>query len=365
MINSETRMIKILFKYFSFIFILILIAACSELNTDIPSVPKLNTHGDSLYNPTSPNYHPKTIAGSPNGMYDCQECHAADFSGGVAKVGCNTSNCHPSINVHVAGIVDPSSINFHGNYIKNNQWDMISCQSCHGAKYGGGEFKYSDGSSLSPTCLDCHTYVSGPENCTTCHGSPTSNAPPTDINGNTSTSERGVGAHQIHLKGGDIGRNLTCTECHNVPGGVYTPGHVDSELPAEIFMNNPRANISTNDDASPGVPIDPQQIHYIPTPAYNSADLTCSNTYCHGYFKNGNIDNKPVWNDPSTSQCGSCHGGGLGNPLPKTQSDGGNHPNSTNCSNCHGGVVDQNRNIINPSKHIDGLLNLFGNDIKF
>lgn len=357
MIKSRNSMIKILLKYYSVLLVLTFIAACSELNTDIPSVPKVSIHGDSLYSPTSPNFHPTTIAGSPNGMYDCQECHAADFSGGITGVGCNTSNCHPSISVHVQGIIDPGSENFHGNYIKNDHWDMSGCQSCHGEDYSG--------SMLSPTCLDCHTYPGGPENCTTCHGSSTSNAPPEDLNGNTATTERGVGAHQIHLKGGDIGRNLTCTECHNVPGGVYTPGHVDSELPAEIFMNNPRANTTTNDDGSPGVPIDPNQPIYIPNPVHNPADLTCSNTYCHGYFKNGNLENKPIWNDPSSSQCGSCHGGGPGNPLPKTQAQGGSHPNATNCTNCHGGVVDQNRNIINPSKHIDGLLNLNGNDIKY
>ncbi|MDZ7624446.1 MAG: CxxxxCH/CxxCH domain-containing protein [Ignavibacteriaceae bacterium] len=358
MMKSENNMTKILLTYFTFFLALILIAACSELNTDIPSVPKVNTHGDSLYNPTSPNYHPKTIAGSPNGMYDCQECHAADFSGGVAKVGCNTIDCHPTINVHVAGVIDPSSETFHGKYIRNDQWDMSGCQSCHAEDYSGGF--------VSPTCLDCHTYVGGPENCTTCHGSSTSNAPPQDLNGNTSTSERGVGAHQIHLKGGDIGRNLTCTECHNVPGGVYTPGHVDSELPAEIFMNNPRANTTTNDDSSQFnfFNIDPNQITYIPNPVYNPADLTCSNSYCHGYFKNGNIDNKPIWNDPTTSECGSCHGNGS-SPLPKTSAEGGSHPNAMNCSVCHGGVVDANLKIINPSKHIDGLLNLAGKDVKY
>jgi predicted CxxxxCH...CXXCH cytochrome family protein len=355
MIKMENSMTKILLTYFTFLLALILIAACSELNTDIPAVPEINTHGDSLYSPASENYHPKTIASSPNGWDDCKECHAADFSGGVAKAGCNTSDCHPTINVHVAGVIDPSSENFHGKYIRNDQWDMSGCQSCHAEDYSGGF--------VSPTCLDCHTYVSGPENCTTCHGSPTSNAPPRDINGNTSTSERGVGAHQIHLKGGDIGRNLTCTECHNVPGGVYTPGHVDSELPAEIFMNNPRANTITNDPSTSEY--DQNLPLFVPDPTYDPADLTCSNTYCHGYFKNGNLDNKPVWNDPSTSQCGSCHGGGPGNPLPKTTSEGGSHPNATNCANCHGGVVDQNRNIINPLKHIDGLLNLFGNDIKY
>jgi len=340
---------KYIFFYLFGIILTIFFIGCSELNNDIPSVPEVNTHGDSLYSPTSENYHPKTIANSPNGWNDCQECHAADFSGGVAKVGCNIPNCHPTIGVHVSGLIDPASENFHGKFIRNNQWDMRPCQSCHGEKYNGGY--------VSPTCNDCHTYVSGPENCTTCHGSSTSNAPPQDLNGNTSTSERGVGSHQVHLKGGEIGKNLTCTECHNVPGGVYTPGHVDSELPAEVFMNNPRANTNTNDPSTSQY--DPSLGLFEPNPSYNSNDLTCSNTYCHGYFKNGNLDNKPIWTNSATSACGSCHGDGT-NPLP-----GGNHPNSQNCSNCHSGVVDANQNIINSSKHIDGLLNLFGNDIKY
>lgn len=364
MIKMENSMTKILLTYFTFLLALILIAACSELNTDIPAVPEINTHGDSLYSPASENYHPKTIASSPNGWDDCKECHAADFSGGVAKAGCNTSECHPTINVHVAGVIDPSSENFHGNYIKNNQWDMISCQSCHGTKYGGGEFKYSDGSSLSPTCLDCHTYIGGPENCTTCHGSAASMAPPRDLDGNTSNTARGVGAHQIHLGADVSGKSLTCNDCHVVPGGVYSPGHLDSDNRAEVIFQSLIAKTITNDDSSPSVPIDPNQPTYIPAPVYNPADLTCANTYCHGYFKNGNVDNKPVWNDPSTSQCGSCHGD-VTSPLPKTVSQGGNHPNAPNCSFCHGGVVDANLKIINPSKHIDGLLNLFGNDIKY
>jgi len=362
MIKIMNLKLKYIFSYLLAIIFTICLIGCSELNTDIPSVPKVNIHGDSVYSPTSANYHPKTIAGSPNGMYDCQECHAADFSGGVTKVGCNTMDCHPSISVHVEGIIDPTSENFHGNYIKNIQWDMLSCQNCHGVKYDGGDFEYPDGSPLSPSCLDCHTYPGGPENCTTCHGSSTSNAPPQDLNGNTSTTERGVGAHQIHLKGGDIGRNLTCTECHNVPGGVYTPGHVDSELPAEIFMNNPRANTITNDPSTSEY--DSGLDLFVPSPAYNPNDLSCSNTYCHGHFKNGNLTNAPVWTNPSTSACGSCHGDGS-NPLPKIPSQGGTHPANTDCNVCHGGVVGANYNIINPSKHIDGLLNLFGNDIKY
>jgi len=52
MIKSENSMIKILLKYFSVLLVLTFIEACSELNTDIPSVPKVSIHGDSLYSPT-------------------------------------------------------------------------------------------------------------------------------------------------------------------------------------------------------------------------------------------------------------------------------------------------------------------------
>jgi predicted CxxxxCH...CXXCH cytochrome family protein len=347
------KMKYIFFYLFGIIFTIFNIG-CSELNTDIPSVPEVNTHGDSLYSPTSPNYHPKTIAGSPNGMYDCQECHDADFSGGVTSVGCNTPNCHPVIGVHVQGIVDPMSANFHGKYIRNDNWEMRTCQPCHAENYAGGL--------VSPSCLECHIYPGGPENCTTCHGSSTSNAPPKDLNGNTSTSDRGVGAHQAHLQENLVGKRVYCTECHNVPGGVYTPGHIDSDNRAEVLMNNPRANLITNDPSTSYY--DSTLMLFVPGPTYNSENLSCSNTYCHGYFKNGNLENAPVWTNASTSECGSCHGDGT-SPLPKTQSEGGSHISNPNCYICHGGVVDAELNIINSSKHIDGLLNLFGNDIKY
>lgn len=350
-------MIKTLFKYFSFLLALFLVAACSELNTDIPSVPKVNTHGDSIYVPTAENYHVNTIKNSPNGFFDCQECHASDFSGGVAGVGCD--DCHTGIGAHQSGYLDPASKGFHGNYIRNNGWDMISCQSCHGPKYAG---KVAVPDYTIPGCLECHTYYGGPENCSTCHGSKTSIAPPRDLDGNTTTDARGVGAHQVHLVGNLKGKTLTCTDCHIVPGGVYFAGHIDSDNRAEVIMNTYLANLSTNYPSTSEY--DPNLGIFVPDPVYNPADLSCSNTYCHGYFKNGNLDNKPVWTNPATSACGSCHGNGT-SPLPKTVAEGGSHPGNTNCSVCHGGVVDANLKIINPSKHIDGLLNLFGSDIKY
>jgi predicted CxxxxCH...CXXCH cytochrome family protein len=262
----------------------------------------------------------------------------------------------PTVTVHGEGVDSVNSPNFHGNLVKQNNWNLTLCTDCHGVDYDGGL--------VNESCLGCHIYPGGPENCTTCHGSLTSNAPPKDLNGNTSTGERGVGAHQVHLKGNSNGKTLTCTECHNVPGGLYTPGHIDSELPAEVLFNNYLANLSTNGPSTSEY--DPTLPLFVPDPVYNSSDLTCTNTYCHGYFKNGNLDNAPVWTNPASAACGTCHGDPTtGQALPKTDSEGGTHPDSESCSACHGGVVEADLKFINPSKHIDGKLNLFGDDIVY
>ncbi|MCW9064774.1 MAG: CxxxxCH/CxxCH domain-containing protein [Ignavibacteriaceae bacterium] len=260
----------------------------------------------------------------------------------------------PTVSVHPEGIDSIGSPNWHGNLVKNYNWNLVVCTDCHGPDYSGGL--------VNESCLTCHVLPTGPENCTTCHGSLSSNAPPKDLEGNTSTSEPGVGAHQNHLRLNKIGEPVLCSECHNVPGGLYTPGHIDTALPAEVIFNGPVGLTVTNEPNTSQY--DPTLPLYEPDPTFDYTELTCSNTYCHGYFKNGNIDNEPVWNNPSTSQCGSCHGNG-DNPLPRVLSQGGTHPSNDDCYICHSEVVDDRLNIIDPLKHIDGLLNLFGNDINY
>jgi len=266
-------------------------------------------------------------------------------------------------NIHEEGILNPDSSNFHGKLISNNHWAMNQCQQCHGGNYAGGLVNVS--------CLTCHSQPAGPENCATCHGNETSPAPPSDLDGNTSSPK--VGAHRIHLSGGLLGKKVSCTDCHNVPATVDTEGHVDSEMPAEIPMNGFLTTLVTNDPSSDtynGGPL------VVPQPSYNYSNFTCSNSYCHGNFKNGNNDNKPVWTNPSSAACGTCHGDPtkptlFEKALPKTVAEGGSHiavpppPVGKDCSYCHGGVVDANLKFINVSKHIDGKLNQRVNDSTF
>jgi hypothetical protein len=393
------------FLLFPVIFFSVLIfISCSDLQNDIAPAPELNTHGSGVFSPSASNYHGKQLIDSPNKFEDCKQCHAADFSGGTAKVSCYSSGCHlnPSINVHetgitdtqssnfhgkfiadkfngsmiscaqchgdsyqgglvspscaschasipvhVSGIVNPGSPNFHGKYIAANlAWDMRACGSCHAANYSGGI--------AAPSCLTCHTGTNGPEACNTCHGSfsdPSKIAPPRALNGSTETTYPGVGAHTLHLYENNLGSDISCSTCHKYPQSVYADGHLGNDGKAEIIFGG----LSIQGGANP---------------SYNFTNNTCSDSYCHGNFKlsksssiypfaytdsimSGN--NKTVkWNSVGQDQaeCGSCHG------LPPI----GHVPVSINaCVNCHTGIVDVDGNIIDKSKHINGVINVFGN----
>jgi predicted CxxxxCH...CXXCH cytochrome family protein len=166
---------------------------------------------------------------------------------------------------------------------------------------------------------------------------------------------------------------MFCNECHVVPGPIYAPGHIDGTPNAEVVMNNPLARTVTNEPTtqnySPSLPL------FTPNPSYDANALKCASTYCHGNFKNGNPTFAPVWNDASGSQmtCGTCHGD-VSKPtlferaLPKTPAQGGTHlvpPQGWTCSNCHGDVVDATLRIIDPTKHINGKLNIAGQEIDY
>ena len=67
----------------------------------------------------------------------------------------------PPITTHKSGIINPDSSNFHGNLVRLNGWNMSTCIQCHASDYSGGIAETS--------CLNCHTNTGGPEACNTCH----------------------------------------------------------------------------------------------------------------------------------------------------------------------------------------------------
>jgi len=265
----------------------------------------------------------------------------------------------PDIAMHKDGFINPGSPNFHGNVIRNANWDMNSCKQCHASNYAGG----STGSS----CFDCHSTADGPEACNTCHGEfadPLKIAPPRALNGAINPNERGVGAHTKHLFGNEMGIVIECTECHIIPSSFSDPIHIDDTPGAELVFGN-FTKLKTN--VPGGFNYQPSLGDFIPNPSFNNTDGTCANTYCHGYFKNGNVDNIVSFTAQSQgAACGTCHGdANTGNPLPVTVAEGGTHPPNQDCGTCHIGIVEFNGTtytILDKSKHMNGKLNIFGNE---
>ncbi len=271
----------------------------------------------------------------------------------------------PGITVHPAGWADSTSQNFHGKYISAHSWDMRPCRTCHGQNYAGGAVKSS--------CLACHTQDAGPENCSTCHGSINNPAPPKDLAGDTVETALGVGAHQVHLNTTDRDYSTTqiaCSDCHHVPGYAYDPSHLPAQLPANVLISSPLGNKPTSG--------------FTPSPTFDPNTGKCSSVYCHGAWRlRNNPDNPmpfmfvssdstmrgasytPQWNGGGDqAACGTCHGSINGTDT--TYVPVGHAAETLNaCYVCHTGVVDINGNIIDKSKHINGKIDLLGNEYDF
>jgi predicted CxxxxCH...CXXCH cytochrome family protein len=291
----------------------------------------------------------------------------------VIYVGCSelkngTQTINPVVvDVHQQGFRSPSSPDFHGNTIQQAGWEMRDCRKCHGGSYTG---------STAPSCVSsgCHVDAAGnpksPESCNTCHGTfsavasdSSSWAPGRSIAGDTSTTSRGVGAHQFHLKAAimDLSNPVACNNCHSVPSSVYVQGHFDSPLPAPVtFVNQLSKTVSEG---------------IAPSPVYDPQSLTCNNTYCHGNwqirksnsaFKFAYSDSvisgsryAPVWTGgDSQDACGSCHG-----MPPAGHADFGSSVST--CTSCHYLDPSKQSGPLDKSTHINGKIDLYGQEYSF
>jgi predicted CxxxxCH...CXXCH cytochrome family protein len=274
----------------------------------------------------------------------CTECHGEDYSGGTSGVAC--SDCHANY-PHPNNWVAPGNASSHAAHLKDHYWNMDQCKSCHGANYQGGVSGVS--------CYNCHTEPGGPEACNVCHGTSatavsvlSSWAPPKDLFDNIDPSVAGVGAHQIHLTQNTWSTAYTqdCNLCHVETNSFDDPTHINGEVDIAF------APIATHFGRV--------------EPEYNFITNKCDNVYCHGNIEHDQntsahpeiySDSLMVGNNPSVNWtgvgknqavCGTCH------VLPPT-----GHVDLPNCSTCHYTVVDDNNNIIDKSKHINGFTDVY------
>ncbi len=261
-----------------------------------------------------------------------------------------------SITIHKPGILDPNSPDYHVKLVREKGWNMTLCRQCH-----GGDFK---GGTVGHGCLGCHTEEGGPLACNTCHGDPSPGGhifPPYDLEGDTTTTSPGVGAHGPHLLTNHLTSRIKCSNCHIFPSSFDAPTH--------ISPSGPPAQITFGDRAILGAGVNS---------TFDYSNYTCANTYCHGNFvafkdtsqydfeyndsvqvdgKSAMIGNNVTvtWNrvDGTQAKCGTCHG------LPPLGHRYQTWPSS--CTICHRGVIDAQGNIIDSTKHINGVVDVFGN----
>lgn len=249
--------------------------------------------------------------------------------------------------IHPIGWTDITSQSFHGNYVKSQKFQTTICTSCHGSDLSGGTAQVS--------CYKCHQGSDGSLACNTCHGSVLNPAPPKDLAGDSLTSAPGVGAHQIHLRGSSLSPAFACSTCHIVPR-TAGPGQHPFGGGATVIMSG-LALTQTN---LPGTRFyEDSAATVMPSPILDYQTLQCSNTYCHGDFKNGNRF-APTWNNVGSDQdsCGSCHGlpphGAINGITPTYQG-----PTAQNCFFCHTPMMGPN-GIQDSSLHVNGELEVYG-----
>jgi predicted CxxxxCH...CXXCH cytochrome family protein len=201
-----------------------------------------------------------------------------------------------------------------------------NCGSCHPTVQPNSTI-FLDPDSHIDGKLDITGNVQG---CESCHGGGGVSAPPVALDGSTERTSRGVGAHREHLGPSLWRRELYCSQCHVVPINVGEPQHIDGDNRAELNFDalNPQAT-------------------------YDPVTNTCSNLYCHG---NGRAARGTMtWTDDVELGCSSCHDDGSAGGATMSGEHDEHIQEGLNCHDCHGAVVDQNKNIIDPKLHINGV----------
>lgn len=263
----------------------------------------------------------------------------------------------PNIGVHPEGFGDASSPEFHKFVFRNNDWsiNLRNCQQCHAADYSGG--------TTGQSCLTCHTQTGGPEACNTCHGvfaNPNYIAPPNDLEDNSDKSARGVGAHYVHVYENQKSTNIGCFECHAETTGddLFVHEHVGPppskmEFGSFTYPDSLGLIPAWNEDLTCSNTYCHGAFIFNKSASNNQWAYT-------GDAIEGNIY-APTWNSTTETegQCGTCHGeidasGNLITPLPKGHA--GTY-NKEDCTNCHSEVVDAEGNIIDQLKHINKEIN--------
>ena len=126
---------------------------CSDLqdNPSTPSGPAAKVHPQGWADlETGQFLHGQDLRANGGNTLTCQGCHGEDFNGGIAELSCLSCHADPATGViHAQGWADLETGQFlHGEHLSSGAGNIGDCQNCHGAELDGGIVETS--------CLDCH-----------------------------------------------------------------------------------------------------------------------------------------------------------------------------------------------------------------
>ena len=287
-------------------------------------------------------------------LTSCQQCHADKPFGGpgsnprfnvqlgrladaaLGNSGCEV--CHAPLAAHPRVLQIPAAfgaittLNPLGTpwylHCKASPSGFDGCTRCHGANLDG-----AGGVAGATACTFCHGsgLPSTQKNCTSCHGRPPGGSAYPDT----------ASAHPSHaaLNVADI-----CGECHNGLGSVSL----------DHFL---RARNHTAGVQSGAVQFGAFAQTGGLSPVYNGTTGQCSSVYCHGPTLVGGTDKAPRWNDGAylaAAGCGTCHG------FPPANAAHTGFTSATTCKGCHTHVNATNTGFDDPTKHINGSVDVVG-----
>ncbi len=284
--------------------------------------------------------HGATLAGGTN--------TAPSWGGGAAAAACRT--CHGVPPTMAPTGPHPDITGEPGYSVGTPE---RACYNCHpGTVDPSGQLLATGGFHLNGY-VDLFTDGGNPpqpRTCTTCHGNPSKPvvihaAPPKAVGGATAETDRGVGAHDRHLRGGTLSMPVSCNQCHptvtdtdHAAQGAALNGHT-----VEVVFGPLATNLGTSWPTWNGGPrydVDGSRVGCGP----GGGDCTCSSVYCHGDGLTGGTRTAPQWTGGAAEvTCSACHG--IPPPSP--------HVARLDCGTCHAGYTS---GTVNLASHVNGVV---------
>lgn len=174
-------------------------------------------------------------AAFPNGLLDCQPCHAEAgtdnprFNVGINSVGgTGCEACHPVNAAHPSNWYDVGSK--HSDIAVADLSAM--CVLCHVSAAGGPASP-----AVGPACVTCHPAdpLANPTGCASCHNTPPDGGA---VAGNVRPNRQGQHNRAGHTSLINATPSLTCVRCHS-GAGVGTAVHFDTASPADVTFFHP------------------------------------------------------------------------------------------------------------------------------